>query len=189
VLQAKKNLDTSGLNVKFAKNQILPSLTIQGTVGLAGLGKDPGDMLQRNLSGDYYTWGAGLVLSYPIGNRAAWTQYKGRQLEAKNAETLLEGVQQQVVVGVREAVRRVETDFKRIETARASRVLAARQLEAGLERLNAGLTITRFVLDFQRDLAVAQSNELRAIVDYNQALSNFYRNMATTLDRYSIELH
>ena len=51
-----------------------------------------------------------------------------------------------------------------------------------------GLSTTRFVLDFQRDLATARGNELRAIVDYNKSLSNLARNKATTLERYQIEL-
>jgi outer membrane protein TolC len=52
-----------------------------------------------------------------------------------------------------------------------------------------GLSTTRFVLDFQRDLATAQGNELRATVDYNKSLSNLARHKATTLDRYNLQLN
>ena len=67
--------------------------------------------------------------------------------------------------------------------------LAQQQLQAEQERLKVGLSTTRFVLDFQRDLATAQGNELRATVDYNKALSNFARHKATTLDRYNLQLN
>src|SRR5256884_1575256 len=70
VLQASKNIETTELNIKFAKNQLLPNLSFQGSAGMAGLGKDGGDMLQRNFGGDFYNYGAGLVLSYPFGNLA-----------------------------------------------------------------------------------------------------------------------
>jgi len=189
IVQAKKNMESSDLNTKFAKNQILPTLSFQGTMGLAGLGKDYGDSVNRNLNGDYYNYGAGLVLSYPLGNRSAWSTYSKRQLEAKNAEASLMSVRQQIIVGVREAVRRVQTDFKRIETTRSARIMAEKQLQAEQERLKVGLSTTRFVLDFQRDLATAQGNELRATVDYNKALSNFARHKATTLDRYNLQLN
>ena len=189
IVQAKKNMETSDLNTKFAKNQILPTLSFQGTMGMAGLGKDYGDSVNRNLSGDYYNYGAGLVLSYPLGNRSAWSTYSKRQLEAKNAEASLVSVRQQIIVGVREAVRRVQTDFKRIETTRSARIMAEKQLQAEQERLKVGLSTTRFVLDFQRDLATAQGNELRATVDYNKALSNLARHKATTLDRYNLQLN
>ncbi len=189
IVQAKKNMETSDLNTTFAKNQILPNLSFQGTMGMAGLGKDYGDSFSRNFNGDFYSYGAGLVLSYPLGNRSAWSTYNKRQLEAKNAEASLVSVRQQIIVGVREAVRRVQTDFKRIETTRSARIMAEKQLQAEQERLKVGLSTTRFVLDFQRDLATAQGNELRATVDYNKSLSNLARHKATTLDRYNLQLN
>lgn len=188
ILQAGKNVETSELNTKFAKNQMLPTLSFQGTMGLSGLGADYGDATRRNFGGDFYNYGAGLVLSYPLGNRSAYSTYNKRQLEARNAQASLQSVRQQVIVGVREAVRRVHTDFKRIETTRSARIMAEKQLQAEQERLKVGLSTTRFVLDFQRDLATAQGNELRATVDYNKSLSNLARNKATTLERYNLRL-
>jgi outer membrane protein TolC len=188
ILQAGKNVESSDLNVKFAKNQLLPTLSFQGTMGLSGLGADYGDATRRNLGGDFYNYGAGLVLSYPLGNRSAYSTYNKRQLESRNAQSSLQSVRQQVIVGVREAVRRVHTDFKRIETTKSARIMAEKQLQAEQERLKVGLSTTRFVLDFQRDLATAQGNELRAIVDYNKSLSNLARNKATTLERYDLKL-
>jgi outer membrane protein TolC len=189
IVQAKKNVESSVLNTKFAKNQLLPTLSFQGTMGLAGLGKDYVDSTNRNFSGDFYNYGAGLVLSYPLGNRSAWSTFNRRQIEGKNAETSLASVRQQIIIGVKEAVRRVQTDFKRIETTRSARIMAEKQLQAEQERLKVGLSTTRFVLDFQRDLATAQGNELRAIVDYNKSLSNLARHKATTLDRYSLQIY
>jgi outer membrane protein TolC len=188
ILQAGKNVESSDLNVKFAKNQLLPTLSFQGTMGLSGLGADYGDATRRNFGGDFYNYGAGLVLSYPLGNRSAYSTYNKRQLESRNAQSSLQSVRQQVIVGVREAVRRVHTDFKRIETTKSARIMAEKQLQAEQERLKVGLSTTRFVLDFQRDLATAQGNELRAIVDYNKSLSNLARNKATTLERYDLKL-
>jgi outer membrane protein TolC len=189
IIQAKKNMETSDLNTKFAKNQILPTLSFQGTMGMAGLGSDYGNSVNSNFSGDFYNYGAGLVLSYPLGNRSAWSTYSKRQLEEKNAEASLLSVRQQIIVGVREAVRRVQTDFKRIETTRSARIMAEKQLQAEQQRLKVGLSTTRFVLDFQRDLATAQGKELRATVDYNKSLSNLSRHKATTLDRYNFQLN
>ena len=188
IMQAKKSIESGELNKQFARNQLLPTLSVQGTVGLAGLGGDYGESFTRNFNGDFYNYGAGLVLSYPLGNRAAISTYSKRKLEAQNAEVALTNVRQQIIVGVREAVRRVQTDFKRIETTRSARIMAEKQLEAELERLKVGLSTTRFVLDFQRDLATAQGHELRAIVDYNKSLSNLSRHKATTLDRYQLEV-
>jgi len=188
ILQAQKHIESSELNKQFARNQLLPTLSVQGMMGLSGLGSDYGGAFTRNFSGDFYNYGAGLVFSYPLGNRAAVSAYTRRQLEAKNAEITLASVRHQIILGVREAVRRVQTDFKRIETTQSARILAEKQLKTEQERLKVGLSTTRFVLDFQRDLATAQGNELRAIIDYNKSLSNLDRHKATTLERYHLEL-
>jgi outer membrane protein TolC len=82
----------------------------------------------------------------------------------------------------------VQTDFRRIETTRSARILAEKQLQAEQERFKVGLSTTIFVLGFQRDLAIARGNELRAIVDYNKSLSNLSRTKATTLERYRITM-
>ncbi len=188
IVQAKKHIESSELNKQLARNQLLPTLSFQGSMGLTGLGGDYSESVVRNFSGSFYNYGAGLLFSYPLGNRAAISTYSKRQLEAKNAEITLASVRHQIILGVREAVRRVQTDFKRIETTRSARILAEKQLQTEQERLKVGLSATRFVLDFQRDLATAQGNELRAIVDYNKSLSNLARHKATTLDHYRLEL-
>ncbi len=188
IAQAKKNVESSELNTQFARNQLLPTLSVQGTIGLVGLGSDYGNSFNRNFSGDFYNYGAGLVLSYPLGNRSAMSTYHKRQLEARNAEVVLTNVRHQIILGVREATRRVQTDFQRIATTRSARLLAEKQLQTEMERLKVGLSTTRFVLEFQRDLATAQGHELRAIVDYNKSLSHLERQKATTLNRYHLEL-
>lgn len=188
IVQAKKQVESSELNTQYARNQLLPTLSFQGTMGFSGLGSDYGSAFTRNFGGDFYNYGAGLMFSYPLGNRSAISTYNRRQLETKHAEVALANVRHQIILGVREAIRRVQTDFKRIETTRSARILAEKQLQTEQERLRVGLSTTRFVLDFQRDLAAAQGNELRAILDYNKSLSNLARHTATTLDHYHLEL-
>ncbi|GJL53403.1 MAG: RND transporter [Nitrospirales bacterium] len=188
VLQAQKNIETGTLNTTLAKNQLLPSLSFEGGVGLSGLGKRPHDTLDRTSSSDFYNIGGGLILSYPLGNRSAQSQYNRRVLEANQAKALLQRTRHQVIIDTKEAVRRVKTDFKRIRTTQTARKLAEKQLQAEQERFQLGLSTTRVVLEFQGDVAVARGNEQRAIVDYNQSLANLRRVTATALDEYHIVL-
>ena len=188
ILQAKKNLESAGAQTQFAKNQLLPDLSFQGGIGLGGLGNNPGDSWDRLGSTNYYNMGGGLVLSYPLGNRSAESQYKRRILEAQQNQTLLQRMRQQVILDVKEAARRVQTNYKRIRTTQTARTLSERQLKAEQERLNLGLTTTRNVLQFQGDLAEAKGKELRAILDYNQALSNLRLVSASSFDHYDITI-
>lgn len=188
VLQAQTNIDSSNLNTKLAKNKLLPRLEFQTSVGLRGLGKEVGDTLERTASTDFYNVGAGMVLSYPLGNRSAKSQYRRRKLETTRSKSTLQNVRRQVIIETKEAVRRVQTDFKRMATTELARKLAERQQAAEQERLNLGLSTTRQVLDFQRDEAIARVNDLRAILDYNKSLANLNRMTVATLDKYDISL-
>jgi outer membrane protein TolC len=69
----------------------------------------------------------------------------------------------------------VDTNLKRVESTRAARVLQERRLDAEEKRFAAGMTTNFFVTQAQRDLAVAQVAELRAIADYRKSLVNFER--------------
>jgi outer membrane protein TolC len=188
ILQAKKNIESSNVNTRFAKNQLLPDLSFQGSLGLSGLGKNPGDNLDRLGSTDFYNMGGGLVLSYPLGNRSAQSQYQRRLLETQQSQVSLLRVRQQIILDVKEAIRQVQTSFKRTRTNQTARQLSERQFKAEQERLNLGLSTTRLVLEFQRDLRIARGRELRAILDYNQSLSRLRLVTASTLDHYNIEV-
>jgi outer membrane protein TolC len=188
VLQAKKNLNSSQVQTQFAKNQVLPDLSFQGGLGLAGLGKNPSDSWDRLGSTDFYNMGGGLVLSYPLGNRGAESQLQRRVLETHQQQASLLRVRQQVILDVKEAIRQIVTNHKRIHTNQTARRLSEKQLKAEEERLNLGLSTTRLVIEFQRDLRIAQSRELRAILDYNRSLSHLRLVTASTLDHYNIEI-
>lgn len=188
ILQAQKNVEASTVNTRFAKNQLLPDLSFQGGLGLSGLGKNPGDNLDRLGSTDFYNMGAGLVLSYPLGNRSAQSQYQRRVFETQQNQVSLLRVRQQIILDVKEAIRQVQTSFKRTKTNQTARQLSERQLKAEEERLNLGLSTTRLVLEFQRDLRIARGRELRAILDYNQSLARLRLVTASTLDHYNIEV-
>ncbi|MCZ6700164.1 MAG: TolC family protein, partial [bacterium] len=91
-------------------------------------------------------------------------------------------------VGVREGVRQIETDIKRVRATRAARVLAERKLDAEEKKLEVGISTNFQVLEFQEDLAVAESNETKAIIDYNKSLINLERAKGTTLATNNISL-
>jgi outer membrane protein len=186
VLKAKKNINTSEVNTRFAKNQLLPDLSFQGEFGLAGLGNNSEDSWDRLGSTDFYNMGGGLVLTYPLGNRSAKSQYQRRMLETHQSQVSLIRIRQQVILDVKEAIRGVQTNFKRIRTNQAARKLSEKQEKAEQERFKLGLSTTRLVLEFQRDLRLAQGRELRAILDYNRSLSRLRLVTASTLDHYNI---
>ncbi|MDE2179632.1 MAG: TolC family protein [candidate division NC10 bacterium] len=184
----KLTIQNSDLNLRVARNQLLPSLQLQGNVGLNGLNGSAGGDLDRLTSGDFTQWSAGLVLTYPLGNRSARSAFIQAKLSHDQAETSLLNLKRQIISQVREAVRRIEADVRRVEATRAARVLAEEQLRVEQKRLEAGVTTTFNVLSFQRDLAAAQASEIQAITTYNQDLANLELQKGTILEKNHFEL-
>lgn len=184
----KLTLQNTDLNLRVARNQLLPSLQLQGNVGLNGLNGSAGSDLDRLTSGDFTQWSAGLVLTYPLGNRSARSAFLQARLSHDQAGTSLLNLKRQIISQVREAVRRIETDVRSVEATRAARVLAEEQLRVEQKRLEAGVTTTFNVLSFQRDLAEAQASEIKAITTFNQDLANLELQKGTILENNHLEL-
>ncbi len=90
--------------------------------------------------------------------------------------------EQQIFLEIRTAVRTVETNYLRIQAYRIARENAAKKLEAEQEKLKVGLSTNYFILQYQRDLATALTNELKSIVDYNVSMAGLLRAQGKGLE-------
>ena len=185
---AKLDIDNRELQVRLARNQLLPDLSLQGIFSLAGGQPVYADALSQLGTPTYPTYTVGVVLTVPIGNRAAESNYIHAELSRDQGKASLRGLELTIVQQVREGVRRVEAFARRVDANRAARVLAEEQLRVEQRRLEAGVSTTFNVLSFQRDLAAAQANEIQAITDYNKALANLDSVQGTVLERNRIQM-
>jgi outer membrane protein TolC len=184
--QARLEIESRALNERFTRNQLLPTLDLQGQVGMNGLDNNLGDAFNHFASGNWVQYQVGFSFRYPLGNRAARSRFTRARLEVEQAKALLERTEQRILVEVREAVRNVETNIKRVSVTRGARELAQKKLEAEEKKLAVGLSSVREVLRFQDDLSSEQSRESRALTDYNVSLANLERAKGTTLERLNI---
>ena len=193
------DLASNRLSTKLASDALKPQLDLQATAGFAGLGGDllllddsvfppivigttPGgypDALSNLF--DNATWSVGFIVGLPIGNRAAEADFVQADLVQKRTERTLENARQQLVFNIRTALRNLESDLKRLDAARASRVLQEKKLDAERKKLAVGLSTNYIVLDFQDDLALSRSQELLALVDYEKNLAQLERFMGENL--------
>jgi outer membrane protein TolC len=101
---------------------------------------------------------------------------------------MLKQQEQNIYLEIKRAVRAVETNYQRVEAYKVARELRQQQLEAEEEKLKVGLTTPYFVLQYQRDLANAQTTELQAIIDYNLSLADLSRAMGISLEEKNISM-
>jgi outer membrane protein TolC len=118
----------------------------------------------------YPDWTVGVTISYPLGTNTAHTNLARARLQYQQAQTQLKNLEMQVATQVREFARQVQTNQKRVQSARASRGLQEKKLEAEEKKLAAGMSQSFFVFQAQRDLALARTAEIQAIADYNKSL-------------------
>lgn len=193
--QARKQLESNDIRLRFFKNQVLPEITANIDYGLAGIGGtvidrqgggglEPGqpiptssigysEVLRDVLGFSFPTWTASVNFRYPIGRNANRVNVERQQLQNEQNLLQLRDLERQVVQQVRDLARQVNTNLRRVSSTQAARALAERRLEAEQKKFGVGLSTTFNVLQAQRDLAEARNNEQRAILDFEKSRVDF----------------
>jgi len=193
IVAARKGLENAEIVVKFNRNQALPAVDLVASYGSNGIGGTLiereglggdiirtvpggyGDAISSVFGRDFPTWTLGVNISYPVFNRAGAAAAARARVSRDQTLASLRRLEMQVTAEVRSASRAVDTNFKRVESTRAARVFQERRLDAEEKRFAAGMSTNFFVTQAQRDLAVAEVAELRAIAEYRKSLVDFER--------------
>lgn len=193
LITARKQLEIDDVNVKFWKNQRLPGLDARLDYNTTGVGgrqlvrqgdgfpppvvgevrRSYGDLLTDVFGRNFATWRLSVNVNYPIGTSNADASLARSRIEQRQDQTSLRQLELNVATQVRDSGRQLVANSKRVEATRAARVLAERRLEAEEKKFAAGMSTSFEVFQAQRDLAQARSNELRAVLDYNQSQVDF----------------
>ena len=205
----KLEIKNRDLDFSYAKNQLLPDLSLtanywspaisgtrilyQNNDPLTGVvvGTVPGkfsEIFSNVLDFNYKNWSVGVTFTVPINSIFSRAQYAQARVNLDQAMNTLKYQEQQVFLEIRNAVRTVQTNFKRITAYRAARELAEERLAAEEKKLKVGISTNYVVLQMQRDLATAQSNELQAIIDYNLSLAALDRAQGVSIANKNITL-
>jgi len=205
-LAKKKDLENKDILVKYQENQIYPSVDLVGSLGINGLsgeaititsgtfqgkssyGGNYGNSLSDALSTKYYNWEFGVKFSYPLGNRSAKSKLSASRLEKAQSILSIKGLEKKIILEVRESARQLKTDSKRIKAANVAKKLADEKLKAEEKKFEVGLSTSFNVLKFQEDLAEAQSNVIKTIIDYKQSRIRFRKSIASTLKHHDVSL-
>lgn len=208
-LQATRvDLKNREINLSYAKNQLLPDLRLNASYwspGLSGtqiqydplnpfgdpISTIPGtssDAIKDALNFKYKNWAVRLSLTIPLNSFIYRAQHAQAKVNLEQTVLQIKDQEQQLFLEIKEAVRAVQTDYKRVQAYKLARELAEKKLEAEQKKLKVGLSTNYVVLQQQRDLSNARSSELRAIIDYNLSLANLDKAMGTSLKNKNIRL-
>ncbi len=193
LIRAQREIDNSDTAVKYAGNQRMPDVRLNASYQASGLGgtqvlraggfpgtivgpganTDFGSVVNQLFSHDYPTWAVGLSVSYPIGDSTDQANYARARLERSQAAERLKSSEAKAIQQVRDAAWKIEMNAKRIETTQVARDLAEQRLDTERKRFDVGMSTSFLVIQAQRDLAQARTNELSAVLAYDLSLVDF----------------
>ena len=101
-------------------------------------------------------------------------------LETQKAQLTV--LQQDIIVGVRNAHRAIDTASKQIVAAAKGRELAERNLDAARKKYDNGMTTSFEVSKITNDLSDARTRELNALVIYRKAVAAYHNAIADVLE-------
>jgi outer membrane protein TolC len=184
------------LEVLAARNFLYSRLDLLGLYRRRGFGDDLfGERDQENGSafrdlfdGQLEGWEVGLQFSTPIGNRIGHTAVRNAELALQRDRAVLQEQERYVLVELSEAFSELQRAYRQARN-NFNRVVSARQrLELEQARYDVGQTQLQFVFDAQSQLADAEAEFYRSLVDYNLAIAKVHYSQGTLLDYAGVEL-
>jgi len=188
--QALLELQKRQINVVFTRNQTLPRLDLLASFGINGIDTSLASSIHRVSGQDTsnLAWTTGIVGSLPIPNRAARGELEANKLETARGLVELKRLEQAILVEADNAAGQIDTTRQRIAATAAALDFAQKTLEAGQAKLASGTSTTFEVLQFQRDLATAEINAVRARADHIRAIAAYARVTGLTLAKNGIAI-
>lgn len=207
--EIKLDIKNKELDLKYAKNQLLPELNLEASYwspGISGtqilyknnnpltneiIGTIPGkrsESMKDALKFLYNNWSVSLALNVPLNTIISRAEVAQALISLKQSKLVLQEKEQQVLLEIKNAVRAVETNFKRVKAYRVARELTGEKLKAEEEKLRVGISTNYDLLLAQRDFSDARSSELKAIVDYSLSLANLEKVLGLSLEKNNIKM-
>lgn len=211
--EAVLQVENSNITAQGSKNALKPSLNLVAsarsnalygpvstlppvTTGTGVLARAPspdvlgglGAGLSQVFTGRYPDYGVALQLNIPLLNRAAQADYARDQLSLRQQQIRLQQVQKQLGLDVANALIAVEQSRAAYDAAHEARQFQEQSLDAEQQKYAVGASTNYLVIQYQRDLAQAQSTEVAALADYATARAALDRATGEILETMGISV-
>ncbi len=187
VRTAQLETETSALETRTARDELQPRLDATGSVFSGGRDEQWDGVFDGAMDRSDHSYSIGVSGSVPIGNRAGRGNYQRSRLNQRQAEDRLRQTKHELMLNVRLALRGVETARAMVESARRTSRLQETNVEAEERRLELGVTTSYQVLQVQEDLTNAQVQEVQALVNFEQALTDLRLAEGVLLQELGVE--
>jgi outer membrane protein TolC len=147
-----------------------------------------GAALGKLVSGDFTSYKVGLSVQIPLGNQMARSEVAKSRLEVEKSKMFLQSLEQKIALEVERVARGITNSSRAVEGASALRDMAERKLAMVQEGLELGVASVTEVIEAQKNLHLAQRDELRAVIEYQKTIVLWEKSTGRVLERFHIEL-
>ena len=186
--EAKLNVEQQGIQLKYERNQLFPQLDLVGSYGFNGAAREFSGAFGQFGQADrpFYSYGA--QLSIPLSNVRARNSYQSGKANEQQILLRLKQLEQNVMVQIDNAVKQAQSAWESVDATKQARIYAEAALDAEQKKYAVGKSTTFTVLQLQNNLTAARSQEIRALANYNEALSNLAQQEGSTLKRRNLDV-
>ncbi len=196
LLRRRLEVKANQIEVTVARNGLLPQLDFQAQLATNGLAGLLDDSLDQMSSLDYTDWTLGLTYSIPLGNRNAKAELARQELALARERALLVEYERQVTYQLASVLAKVETAWKRFQSARrqvdhAEEWLRLSRIRYQNPPVDKGsdwllLTLADFQVAMQSHID-ALTSAGQSLADYNTLLAELNEIQGTELERWRIQ--
>jgi outer membrane protein len=187
-LTVLNTVEQNRIQLNVAKNAILPDLDLNALYRLNGSGttisKNFRDLSEVNTFG----WEFSLNLAYPLGNRAAKTDFERRAIELKKSQLNQENIKSHIVNDIKTSMGVIGINRERIDVTKLAVEMNELKLRREEERFRNQLSTSFLILQFQTDLANARTLYNKALMDYTLSILDLRQAKGTLLKELNISI-
>ncbi|MFW6353475.1 MAG: TolC family protein [Verrucomicrobiota bacterium] len=185
----RERLEQAGIRVAYAKNQRWPQLDLKASYGLNGLGGDFDQSYDRAFHEDYDSWYVGVEINVPVfGGKRTRHELSAARIRQRQAIDRLAAIEIELSNGVHALVAGVESLRDRVEALESVVAVQENVLRAENDRLLAGQSESRRLLEVEEDLSNARVEALQAQLELRQATAQLLVQQGTCLQARGCEL-
>jgi outer membrane protein len=141
-----------------------------------------GDASSQVFHNNFPDYSVSVSVSVPLRNRQAQADNQRAILTQRQLEAQMQQLKNAALLDVRTTYIALTQDRGRVEAAAKARELQQQTFDAERKKYELGASTVFLVIQTQRDLILAQGNELRSLADLVEAKANYERAVGRTLE-------
>lgn len=212
IKQAKLSLENQNIEVKYQKNQSLPSLDLVARYWTTGRGgkvfiyepgsdpldpdRQPIDVLEKDMlesfdevfSFLYKNWSINLSLKIPLGFKKEKALLAQARVNMKRTLLELKKTENTIVYEVKDVIKELESNIKLADADRVALELQGENLKAEEKKLAVGIGTNYEVLDAQERYANAENSALSSKIGYIMTLSKINKILNRSFKVYNVNI-